>query len=89
MGENLTDQNSETIPLIDKGDQVTILLEAPRMSITTTGEALQDGRLGDFIRIKNLMSDKVIQARVVKERLVQVDLVQPDATRDRSVAIAR
>jgi flagella basal body P-ring formation protein FlgA len=88
-GENLTDQNSETIPLIDKGDQVTILLEAPRMSITTTGEALQDGRLGDFIRIKNLMSDKVIQARVVKERLVQVDLVQPDAKRDRSVAIAR
>ncbi len=88
-GESLTDQNSETIPLIGKGDQVTILLEAPRMSITTTGEALQDGRLGDFIRIRNLMSEKVIQARVVKERLVQVDLVQPDATRDRSVAVAR
>jgi len=88
-GENLTDRNSETTPMIGKGDQVTILLEAPRMSITTTGEAQQDGRLGDFIRIKNLMSEKVIQARVVAERLVQVDLAQLAAPRGRSVAIAR
>lgn len=81
-GEHLTDKNCETTPMIAKGDQVTIYLEAPRLSLQTVGEALQDGRYGDFIRIKNLGSDKVIRARVVKERLVQVDLAQP-------VAVAR
>lgn len=81
-GEPLTNQNSETTPMIAKGDQVTIALEAPRLSIQTVGEALEDGRYGDFIRIKNLASKKVIRARVVKERLVQVDLAQP-------VAVAR
>jgi flagella basal body P-ring formation protein FlgA len=88
-GEILTNQNSETIPMIAKGDQVTIYLEAPRLSIQTVGEALQDGRYGDFIRIKNLRSKQVIQGRVVKERLVQVDLVLPTAAHASPVALAR
>jgi flagella basal body P-ring formation protein FlgA len=72
-GEPLTRQKCESVPVIAKGDQITLYLEAPQMRLTLVGEAEQDGRPGDVIRCKNLRSGKTIRGVVVGERLVRVE----------------
>lgn len=42
--------------------------------IETDGQALQDGRENDLIRVKNLNSNKVLSARVVDETTVEISL---------------
>lgn len=72
-GEPITRQNSESVPVILKGDQITLYLEAPQMRLTLVGEAEQDGRPGDVIRCKNLRSGKTIRGVVIGERLARVE----------------
>ena len=55
-----------------KGDKVTILASFKGMTIKTQGEALQDGRIGDNIRVKNTKSGKKIQAQVETSKQVKV-----------------
>jgi flagella basal body P-ring formation protein FlgA len=62
----------ETPPLIYKGDKVTIIAESQALLIKTTGIALSDGYAGEQIRVKNTMSNKVIQANVVDHSTVKV-----------------
>jgi len=62
----------ETPPLIYKGDKVTIIAESRALLIKTTGIALSDGYAGEQIRVKNTMSNKVIQANVVDQNTVKV-----------------
>jgi flagella basal body P-ring formation protein FlgA len=74
LGEPLTAQNVEPVPLVERGDPVTIFLESPRIRIMTMGEAQQAGREGDVIRVKNVRSGQMIRCIVTGERVVRVDL---------------
>lgn len=74
VGDPLTQQSIESIPIIQKGDPITVYLEAPQLRITMAGEAQQDGRLGDVIRCLNLRSGKMIRGIVAGERLVRIDM---------------
>ena len=74
VGDPLTDTNAEQTPLVEKGDQVTVYLQSQLIRLTTVGEAQQDGRAGELIKIRNLRSDKIIRATVVGERVVRVEL---------------
>ena len=62
----------ETPPLIYKGDKVTIIAESRALLIKTIGIALSDGYAGEQIRVKNTMSNKVIQGNVVDQNTVKV-----------------
>ena len=50
--------------LVSKGSLVTVSLDAPKMTLTTRGKALQNGSDGDTVRIVNLRSNKIIEAEV-------------------------
>ena len=50
--------------LVPKGSLVTIVLKASRMTLTSQGKALENGSDGDTVRVTNLQSKKVIEARV-------------------------
>ncbi|GIX07884.1 MAG: hypothetical protein KatS3mg115_2287 [Candidatus Poribacteria bacterium] len=80
-GEPFTEENVEELPLIRQGDLVTVTLEAPRFRLTMIGQALQDGRYGETIAIRNPASGKVIRGLVVQQRLARVVLpiLQPSA----------
>ncbi|AZZ97384.1 flagellar basal body P-ring formation chaperone FlgA [Pseudoalteromonas sp. R3] len=52
------------ICMICKGDNVTILASDGTLMIKTSGIALQDGNLGEQIRVKNARSGKTVLARV-------------------------
>lgn len=61
---------------IRKGDVVTILLETPNMVLSARGRALEDGAVGDVIRVSNLSSRRLIDAAVSGPEMVRVE---PDA----------
>ncbi|MBI4532202.1 MAG: flagellar basal body P-ring formation protein FlgA [Candidatus Latescibacteria bacterium] len=60
-------------PLIHRGDLVTILIRQGRVSASTRGEAREDGRIGDRIRVRNVASNRDLVARVVDARTVVIE----------------
>lgn len=61
------------IPLVDKGDMVTILAEHGSISVTAPGRILEKGYEGDYIRVQNAMSKKSVYAKVINDSTVLVD----------------
>jgi len=62
----------EEVPLVERGDRVTILFKTSPLLISTFGKAEEEGTMGKIIRVVNLSSQKRIYAEIVGEKLVQV-----------------
>ena len=73
-GAVLTPAAIAVAKVIKRGERVTIIAETGGISVHATGEALEDGGLGDIIRVKNLNSRKEIEARVDGPGRVKVGL---------------
>lgn len=58
--------------VVRKGDAVTIVYEAPGISLSARGKALKDGAAGDTIEIENAMSKKKVEAVVTGAGSVSV-----------------
>lgn len=56
--------------LVRRGQQVTIVASQDGISASVKGEALAHGRAGEVIRVRNIGSQKVIEAQVVEEGVV-------------------
>jgi flagella basal body P-ring formation protein FlgA len=63
----------EIPPLVKKGDRVTLQIENVQFKISTTGEAKEDGRKGDRIRLINLSSKKEVYGRILDSNTIQID----------------
>jgi flagella basal body P-ring formation protein FlgA len=50
--------------VVERNKIVRVKLQGPGWLITTLGKALQDGRVGELIRVQNIDSKKIIVARV-------------------------
>ena len=50
--------------LVRKKDLITLTVETSQMRLTAQGQAMDDGAIGDVIRVMNLTSKKVISAVV-------------------------
>lgn len=59
--------------VIKIGDLVRIVGESGKFKIVINGEARASGKIGDRIAVKNLQSDKILQAIVIDEGLVKVN----------------
>jgi flagella basal body P-ring formation protein FlgA len=66
--------------LVEKGKTVEIRYTTAHMSILGRGEALENGSLGETIRIKNLDSERTISARIVGINLAEANLAAPIET---------
>lgn len=51
--------------VVPKKSLVTIIFQHPFMTLTAQGRALQSGAVGDVIRVKNVQSDKIVDAEVI------------------------
>lgn len=65
---------SAQICMVCKGDKVTISANQSNLSIKTSGLALEDGNLGELIRVENVNSGKVLRVRVSGVESVEVNL---------------
>lgn len=58
--------------VIKRGDEVVILAKSGSLSVKSAGIAVNDGRIGQQIQVKNKASKRVITARVINNKLVEV-----------------
>ena len=56
---------------IDKDDDVLIVVGTGGLTISTYGQAMEDGQVGDMIIVKNLSSSKEFKAIVLSEKKVR------------------
>lgn len=61
----------EPPPLVRKGDAVTIEAFLAGVTVTSPGEALEDGCEGARIRVRNTASGTIIRAKVISARVVR------------------
>ena len=69
----LTERMFNRIPDITSGSETTIIYADAGFKITAEGVALQTGSSGDYIKVKNKTSNKIIVARIVDQNFVTVD----------------
>ncbi len=74
IGDIITEKHVEKIPVVRRGDAIRLIARAGRMSMSAVGEALQDGGIGDRIRVKNSDSGKVVYGQVLEDGAIQVGL---------------
>ncbi len=58
--------------LVAKGSLVTMFLQAPKMTLSAQGKALQNGSDGDVIPISNMHSKKIVEAEIIGHGKVAV-----------------
>ncbi len=58
--------------LVRRRDVVRLVARTRYLTVTATGQALQDGRRGQFIRVRNLKSQRVVVGQVVDAGVVEV-----------------
>ena len=59
--------------MVRKGDRVMIMAEKGSMNVKMPGEALNNGREGRQIRVKNVRSQRIVKGKVVAPGLVLVN----------------
>ncbi|MCK4605880.1 MAG: flagellar basal body P-ring formation protein FlgA [candidate division Zixibacteria bacterium] len=72
-GDILTSGDIEPIPDLESGRDVTIVYSSGMCRITAEGRTLQSGAAGEYVKVKNKTSGKIIIARVVDGTAVAVD----------------
>lgn len=73
-GQPLLRRQVDFPPLIKRGDRVTIQLSNRGMLLNASGEARQNGELGETIRVRNSSSQREILCRVAAAGLVRVEM---------------
>jgi flagellar basal body P-ring formation protein FlgA len=58
---------------VHRGQQVMLTLTDPEMTLRTTATALDDGRVGDTIQVKNADSQKTLRATVARDGGVEIN----------------
>ena len=74
FGDILNEEHAELIPLVKRGDGVIMTARSQNMLISAQGVALQNGGIGEQIRVKNTDSGKTILARVLEDGSVMAGL---------------
>jgi flagella basal body P-ring formation protein FlgA len=72
-GKVLTDQMTEPIPIIKKGERVRIVYESGNLKIESYGIARKDAIKGEMVEVKNTNSGKNIYGRATAQGFVMVE----------------
>jgi flagella basal body P-ring formation protein FlgA len=72
-GSIVTTGDVEPVPDVESGREVTIVYNDGRCQISTPGIAMGTGSAGDYIKVRNSTSGKVLVARVVDGTAVAID----------------
>lgn len=66
--------NDVQIPIsVKRGDKITLLYKTSAFELTAQGRAMQDGRMGDRVKIVNTDSNKNLQGTVVARGQVEIN----------------
>jgi len=71
-GDPVTPRGVRRKPIVKRGEIVALVIEARGLRVTAQGQAAEDGRRGDTIRVINQMSKREVHGRVEAGGLVRV-----------------
>lgn len=71
-GMPLTNAYLENPVLIQRGQMVTLIVKKGELEVTSHGIALNKGRIGDVIAVKNTSSKRVIEGTVMTGQTVEI-----------------
>jgi flagella basal body P-ring formation protein FlgA len=74
QGDVLLSYHLDLPVLIERGKDATAIVTAAGMNITLTVQALDSGKMGDMVRVKNKTSGAIITAKVIGLGLVEVKI---------------
>lgn len=74
VNTNINANCLEIKPLVANGDTIQLSVRADGVELTTSAKALQSGRLGELINLKNITTNKIIQARIISNNKAEVNL---------------
>lgn len=57
---------------IKRADRIKILGRIGNLAVTVSGEAMQDGRIGDTIRVQNTESKSIVQGKIISAEEVEI-----------------
>jgi flagella basal body P-ring formation protein FlgA len=63
--------SAESPVVIKRNQNVVIRIERPGFLITAVGKAMQDGKVGEYIKVRNIDSQRIILAKVNEDRSVE------------------
>jgi len=72
QGRAISERMVESPPVVHRGDRVTLLVRRPGLTVTTVGEAREDGAPNHTIRVMNLGSRRMVRGKVVDAGTVEV-----------------
>ncbi|WP_439134123.1 flagellar basal body P-ring formation chaperone FlgA [Pseudomaricurvus sp.] len=72
LGDSLRTTSVTAPEVIQRGDAVSVKAISGGIAVSTSGVAMNDGKVGQQIRVQNLKSERVIKARVTAKGQVQV-----------------
>jgi flagella basal body P-ring formation protein FlgA len=72
-GNVLTTGAVEVVPVIERGREIKIVFDNGVCNITAVGIAMENGMAGEYVKVKNQASGKIIVARVVDQTAVAID----------------
>ena len=64
-------ESLESPVILKRNQNVIIRIETPGFLVTAMGIALQDGRAGDYIKVRNMDSQRIILARIKEDGTVE------------------
>jgi flagellar basal body P-ring formation chaperone FlgA len=65
---------SANAPVVLKArDPVRLLARIGSVQVTARGEAMEDGRLGQMVRVRNIDSSRIVSGRLMENNVVEVD----------------
>lgn len=74
VGDIIDQRYIEKTPDVLRNSQVSVILQSDSVTITFDGEALENGKIGDFIRVKSKRYNKFYTAKVVSENVVIINI---------------
>jgi flagella basal body P-ring formation protein FlgA len=76
-GQQVRASDLRTPLAVVKNAVVTMMLQTPRMQLTSKGKAMEDGSLGDTVRIMNTQSKTVVEGVITSMNTVQITSTAP------------
>lgn len=64
--------NIELEKIIHKGEKIAIIMNNNNLTVSMDGVAVNEGSMGETIRVKNLSSKKIIEAQIIGKKQVSV-----------------
>ncbi len=68
----ITESQIADARVVTKNKQISVVYRDNSLTIKTSGIALEDGAIGQSVKVKNINSNKIVRAKILSEALAEV-----------------